>query len=201
MYRAGILKYFLLCIWYVFYICISEVPSFLNLMEQCAQQMPTRGRLRTVFSLGAFSDLVSLLQPKRVCMASGHSRQSKMEERFTVWNEIKGEERREGLVLPIPCFPSGSCVTFSSFSSRVCKARLCAFESKDFRFLGNVQAKQNVQEYSHSTYPTARGMCRSTDRKHLPKSRDPLGTVNPLTEPKAIQSQAHRILWRRLLSS
>lgn len=39
-----------------FYICISEVPSFLNLTEQCAQQMPTRGRLRTVFSLGASSD-------------------------------------------------------------------------------------------------------------------------------------------------
>lgn len=121
-----------------FYICISEVPSFLDLTEQCAQQMSTRGRLRTVFSLGASSDLVSLLQPKHVCRASGYSRQSKTEERFTVGNEIKGEERREGLVLPTPCLPSGSCETFSSFSSGACKARLCVFESKDFRFLGNV---------------------------------------------------------------
>lgn len=86
MYRDGILKYFFTVHVICFYICISEVPSFLNLTEQCAQQMPTRGRLRTVFSLGASSDLVSLLQPKRVCRASGHSRQSKTEaeERFTV---------------------------------------------------------------------------------------------------------------------
>lgn len=189
---------FLLCIWYVFiFVFLKFLPSLIwrsSVHSNC----PPEGDSGLCSPLGRFSDLVSLLQPKRVCRASGHSRQSKTEKRFTVWNEIKGEEGREGLVLPIPCFPSGSCVTFSSFSSRVCKARLCAFESKDFRFLGNVQAEQNVQEYSHPIYPTARGMCHSTDRKHLPKSRDPLGTVNPLTEPKAIQSQAHRILWQWL---
>lgn len=54
MYHGGILKYFFTVYMICFYICISEVPSFLNLTEQCAQQLPTRGRLRTVFSLGAF---------------------------------------------------------------------------------------------------------------------------------------------------